>query len=131
MWNLSGMSLLLFCWLTKWTTHCLLNENHYSGLFLFLLLLQYVFYLLDVFPLFSFQSMQHISGHAGLSHERESFFKAQQETWITNYNLFTFSFMRRKKTHLSFHEEMKLRNTQTDCKTMRLAHVKLDLIYTT
>lgn len=47
------------------------------------------------FPWFLVQSMQHISGHAGLLDERAIFFKAQQESTITNHNQFTFSLARK------------------------------------
>lgn len=47
------------------------------------------------FPWSLVQSMQHISGHAGLLDERVIFFKAQQESTITNHNQFTFSLARK------------------------------------
>lgn len=98
------------CWLLKWTTHWLLNENYYSG-FLFLCLLLLRFYLLVVSPLFSFQSMQHISGHAGLSHKRECLFKAQQETWIT-ISLHSGSWEKLSSNH----EEVKISPKYKTCK---------------
>lgn len=110
----------------------------------FLFLLSLRFHLLVVFPLFSFESMQHISGHAGLSHKRECLFKAQQETWIPNYNQFTFSFMRKTFTPPRGNKKNpKIQNLQTyrlTVKPIRLACVKLGfkdkdmnayLIYTT
>lgn len=42
-----------------------------------------------VCSLFTIHSMQHISGHAGLSHKRECLFKAQLETRRTNCDRFT------------------------------------------
>lgn len=134
---LGGKSSLLVCWLLKWTTHWLLNENYYSG-FLFLCLLLLRFYLLVVSPLFSFQSMQHISGHAGLSHKRECLFKAQQETWIT-ISLHSGSWEKLSSNHEEVKISPKYKTCKlTGCKPMRLAHVKPDikdmnayLIYTT
>lgn len=73
------------------------GKNPNSGLFLCLLLLY--FYLMVSLP-FTFHFMQHISGHAGLSHKKKCLFKAQQGTWRTNYSWFTFSYMvkRRRRT---------------------------------
>lgn len=103
-WNGHAASLM--------TIYCLLNEYHYAGLFLCLLSW---FLCLGCFsPLFIFQSMQHISGHAGLSHERECLFKAQQETRINNYNQFTFRLMGKKlKPH---HEDIKISPKYKTCK---------------